>query len=103
MISRIWHGYSLKENADNFENILKNEAFIKTKNQNIKGYHGIDLLRREVENEIEFITIMWFDTIESIIEFAGTDYENAVIHEKAQKLLTHYDSKVQHYNVIHKD
>ncbi len=100
MISRIWHGYTSKENADKFGNILKNEVFEITKNRNIKGYHGIDLIRRDLESEVEFISIMWFDSIESIIEFAGIDYEKSVIHEKIQNLLTYYDSTTQHYQVL---
>jgi heme-degrading monooxygenase HmoA len=99
MISRIWHGYTAFENADSYERLLREEIFTGIKGRNIKGYKGIQLLRRNMEHEIEFITIMWFDSIDSVIEFAGKDYENAVVPEKAQRILTRYDNKSQHYDV----
>jgi heme-degrading monooxygenase HmoA len=99
MMSRIWHGYTAFENADSYERLLREEIFTGIKGRNIKGYKGIQLLRRNMEHEIEFITIMWFDSIDSVIEFAGKDYENAVVPEKAQRILTRYDNKSQHYEV----
>ena len=99
MISRIWHGYTIPENADAYETLLREEVFTGISDRNIAGYKGIQLLRRNIEHEIEFITIMWFDSIDSVIEFAGKDYENAVVPEKAQRILTRYDNKSQHYEV----
>jgi antibiotic biosynthesis monooxygenase (ABM) superfamily enzyme len=99
MISRIWHGYTTLENADVYENLLREEIFIGIKNRDINGYRGIQLFRRLQGSETEFITIMWFDSIESVIKFAGQDYENAVVPEKAQRILSHYDKQSQHYEV----
>jgi heme-degrading monooxygenase HmoA len=99
MISRIWHGYTSMENADTYEKLLKEEIFVNIKARKIKGYHGIQLLRRKIDNEEEFITIMWFDTLDSIREFAGEDYESAVVPEKARIILSHFDKKSQHYEV----
>ncbi len=99
MISRIWHGYTTFENADSYENLLKEEIFTGIKNRNIKGYKGIQLLRRNLDNETEFITIMWFESLDSVRTFAGEDYEKAVVPEKAQKLLSRYDPRSQHYEV----
>lgn len=99
MISRIWHGYTAKSNADKYENLLQEEIFVGIRNRDIKGYKGIQLLRRELAFETEFITIMWFDSIESVREFAGDDYEKAVVPEKAQKVLSRFDQTSQHYIV----
>lgn len=99
MISRIWHGYTTKGNADNYQYLLHNEIFVGINNRNIKGYKGIQLFRRELFDETEFITIMWFDSLEDVIAFAGQDYEYAVVPILAQKLLTRYDHKSQHYSV----
>jgi len=99
MISRIWHGYTNRDNADAYEELLQKEIFTGIKSKNIKGYRGIQLLRRELPGEIEFITIMWFDSISSVIEFAGENYEKAVVPEKAQKILSHFDQISQHYEV----
>jgi heme-degrading monooxygenase HmoA len=99
MISRIWHGYTTFENADSYEKLLREEIFTGIKGRNIKGYRGIQLLRRNMQQETEFITEMWFDTLDSVIEFAGSEYENAVVPEKAQRILAQYDRKSQHYEV----
>jgi heme-degrading monooxygenase HmoA len=99
MISRIWHGYTTMRNADAYEKLLKEEIFIGIRNRNISGYKGIQLLRRQLPGETEFITIMWFDSLDSVKMFAGEDYENAVVPEKAQKILSYYDKKSQHYDV----
>jgi hypothetical protein len=99
MISRIWHGYTTNKNADSYEHLLKEEIFTGIKNREIKGYKGIQLLRRELATETEFITIMWFESIDSVIEFAGKDYENCVVPDKARKILSRFDKKSQHYEV----
>jgi heme-degrading monooxygenase HmoA len=99
MISRIWHGYTTLENADSYEKLLKEEIFTGIKKRNIKGYKGIQLLRRQMDVETEFITIMWFDSLDSVIEFAGKEYENCVVPEKARQILSRFDFKSQHYEV----
>ena len=99
MISRVWHGYTTHENADAYESLLKKEIFQEIGSREIKGYKGIQLFRRKLEDEEEFITIMWFDSIESVRSFAGEDYETAVVPPKARKLLTRFDARSKHYNV----
>ena len=99
MISRIWHGWTTPGNADKYEALLKEEIFVGIQNQKIRGFNGIQLLRREVGQEIEFITIMLFDSLDSIREFAGEDYEVAVVPEKATAVLLRYDERSQHYEI----
>jgi heme-degrading monooxygenase HmoA len=100
MIGRIWHGYTTEKNAEAYESLLKSEIFIEIGNRKIHGYRGIQLLRRKVKDEVEFSTIMWFDSLDAIREFAGEDYEKAVVPQAAQKLLSHFDERSQHYEVI---
>ena len=99
MIGRIWHGYTTPENADTYENLPKEEIFIGIRNRDIRGFQEIQLFRREFGDEVEFITIMWFDSIESVRAFAGEDYEVAVVPPKARLLLKHFDERSQHYEV----
>jgi antibiotic biosynthesis monooxygenase (ABM) superfamily enzyme len=101
MISRIWHGYTTREKADNYEDLLKEEIFIGIADRKIKGYKGIELLRRNLGSEVEFITIMWFDSINAVRDFAGENYEQAVVPSTARKLLTRFDERSQHYEVKH--
>ncbi len=99
MISRIWHGWTTPANADTYEALLKSEIFVGIGNRKIEGYRGIQLFRRDVGNEVEFITVMWFDTLDAVREFAGEDYEVAVVPPKAREVLAHFDARSQHYEV----
>lgn len=99
MISRIWHGWTTPENAEAYESLLKNEIFTGISKREIVGYKGIHLLRRNLGKEIEFITIMWFDSIDAVRSFAGENYEVAVVPPKARVLLSRFDEKSQHYEV----
>jgi len=103
MISRIWHGYTAFDQADAYENLLKREIFVTIKSRKIEGYKGTQLLKRDLENEVEFITIMWFDSIDSVRVFAGDDYVKAVVPKEAQMLLSHFDKESQHYQVRSED
>jgi heme-degrading monooxygenase HmoA len=99
MIGRIWHGYTAKELGDAYEDLLKSEIFVSFEQRGIQGYMGIQLFRREMEEETEFVTIMWFDSLEAVRQFAGDDYELAVVPPKAQAILSRYDMRSQHYEV----
>jgi heme-degrading monooxygenase HmoA len=99
MIARIWHGYTTPKNADAYEALLKSEIFVGIQGRNIRGYRGIQLFRRELDEETEFITLMMFDSLDAVREFAGEDYETAVVPPKARQVLAHFDPRSQHYEV----
>ena len=99
MISRIWHGWTVPANADAYEALLKSEIFGGIGNRRTAGYRGIQLFRRNVADEVEFITVMWFDSIDAVRAFAGEDYEVAVVPPKARELLSRFDARSQHYEV----
>ena len=99
MISRIWHGYTLPSNADAYEALLKNEIFTGIQDRHIVGYKGIQLFRRSLDTEVEFITVMWFESLDAVRIFAGADYEIAVVPPKARALLSRFDARSQHYEV----
>jgi hypothetical protein len=99
MISRIWHGWTTSANADAYESLLKSEIFVGIQNRRIAGYRGIQLFRRNLNDEVEFVTVMWFDAIDAIRAFAGEDYKVAVVPPKARKLLLRFDARSQHYEV----
>ena len=99
MISRIWHGWTTPGNADKYEALLKEEIFVGIQDRQIRGFKGIQLLRREVGKEVEFVTIMLFDSLDAVREFAGEDYETAVVPQKARAILSHFDERSQHYEI----
>ena len=100
MISRIWHGWTTRENADAYEKLLRTEIFSGIAKRSIQGYRGIHLLRRNVDDGVEFVTIMWFDSLDAVRAFAGEDYEAAVVPPKARQLLSRFDLHSAHYEVI---
>jgi heme-degrading monooxygenase HmoA len=79
--------------------MLKEEIFVGIQNRHIRGFKGIQLLRGEVGEEVEFVTIMVFDSLDAVREFAGEDYELAVVPEKARAVLSHFDERSQHYEI----
>ena len=99
MISRIWHGWTTLGNADGYEALLKEEVFVGIQSRQIRGFKGIQLLRREVGEEVEFVTIMAFDSLDAVREFAGEDYEVAVVPDKARALLSRFDGQSAHYDI----
>lgn len=100
MVGRIWHGWTKPENADKYENLLKTEIFPGIAAKDVPGYKGIQLFRRAIDNEeVEFITIMWFDSWAAIKQFAGEDYEQAYVPPKARQVLARFDERSQHYEI----
>jgi antibiotic biosynthesis monooxygenase (ABM) superfamily enzyme len=99
MISRIWHGWTTPANADVYEALLKDEIFVGIRGRQIAGFQGIQLLKRDLGDEVEFVTIMLFDGLDAVRTFAGQDYEVAVVPPKARAVLKRFDERSQHYEV----
>lgn len=98
MIARVWHGYAKPEHADSYEAMLKPELLPGI--SKARGYRGSYLLRRDLGAEIEFITILLFDSIDDIRRAAGHDnYEASIIPEERRKYLTRFDTRAAHYEV----
>jgi heme-degrading monooxygenase HmoA len=100
VISRIWHGWTTSENAAAYETLLRSDILPGIANRGIAGYRGAHLLRRESPGEVEFVTILWFDSLDAVREFAGADFEHSVVPEKARRLLTRFDARSQHYETV---
>ena len=79
--------------------LLKTEIFPGIAAKRVAGYRGIQLLRRPAGEEVEFATIMWFDSLEAVKAFAGADYETAYVPEKARRVLARFDARSQHYEL----
>ena len=97
MIARVWHGYTTPENADTYEAMLKPEPLPGL--GKVKGYRGSYVLRRNSGVEVEFITILLWDSIDAIRAVAGPDYDIAVVPEPRRKVLSRYDQKAVHYEL----
>ena len=100
MITRVWHGWTTPANAPVYESLLRSEVFTGIAARQIAGYRGISLCRREVGEEVEFVTIMWFDSLAAVRAFAGENYEIAVVPPKARAVLARFDATSAHYETI---
>jgi heme-degrading monooxygenase HmoA len=68
--------------------------------RDLHGYQGAYLLRREVAAGVEFSTIMLFDSLDDVRAFAGEDYEAAHVPEQARAVLSHFDERSAHYEML---
>jgi heme-degrading monooxygenase HmoA len=100
MISRIWHGWTSHDNATAYQSLLATEILPGIANRRVEGYGGAHLLRRDLEGEVEFLTILWFDSLDAVREFAGEEHEVAVVPAKARALLSRFDDRSAHYEVL---
>jgi antibiotic biosynthesis monooxygenase (ABM) superfamily enzyme len=98
MIARIWHGWTKVADAKIYENMLRNEIFPSIAGRDIKGYRGAELFIREGENETEFVTLLRFDSMNAVKEFAGPDETRPVIFPGVEKLLTRKEP-ARHYRI----
>jgi antibiotic biosynthesis monooxygenase (ABM) superfamily enzyme len=99
MIARIWHGWTKPENAKAYEDLLRDEIFPGIAQRNIRGYRGAELFIHEDGNGTEFVTLLRFDSMAAVKEFAGTDENKPVIYPKAEALLTRMDERSRHYRI----
>ena len=97
MIVRIWQGWTNHQNADDYERLLTTKIIPEIRTKNIQGLTEIEVLRREAVNEIEFMTIYYFDSIEDIKQMAGDDPERAYVPESARKLLKRFEDTARHF------
>ncbi len=96
-IKRVWHGWTTPQNAPVYENLLHNEVFPGIEAKHIPGYRSIELWRRDLADEVEFSTIMTFDSLQNVIDFQGENYEQAYVPDAARKVLRRWDESSLHY------
>src|SRR6476659_6857935 len=100
MIMRIWRGWTTTPNAATYEGLLRNEIVPGILARNVPGFLGIALVRREAGDEVEFVTLMRFASLDAVEAFAGEDHEVAVVPPKARAVLKRFDERSQHYQEI---
>lgn len=100
MISRIWRGWTTAAEADTYEALLRTEIFPGILARQVPGFRGIQLLRRPLDDgSVEFVTEMWFDSLEAVRAFAGEAYETAVVPPRARAVLARFDAHSAHYEL----
>jgi heme-degrading monooxygenase HmoA len=98
MIARFWSARTSPAQAPAYIEHLKTKVLPVL--QKIDGYAGAMLLKREAPETIEIIVITQWHSLEAIRGFAGDDLEAAVVADEAAALLTQFDSRVRHYDIV---
>ncbi len=99
-VCRLWRGWTTPGNAEAYERIVRGEVIPGIEARRIPGFRHIDLLRREAGDEVEFVTLMWFDSLDAIQAFVGEDHEVAHVPEAARTVLARFDERVAHFEVL---
>jgi Antibiotic biosynthesis monooxygenase len=95
MITRIWRGWTAAHDADAYERFLLTDLLPSMRD--IPGFRGAEVLRRPDGDEVAFVTLTRFDSLDAIRAFAGDDYEVPVLEPEALALLVRYDERALHY------
>ncbi len=100
MISRIWHGWTTPSNAQAYEALLLGTILPGISARRVPGYRGVTVQRRTVDNEVEFVTNMTFDSMDAVQLFAGPDSSASVVPAAARAVLSRYDAHSSHFEII---
>lgn len=100
MICRLWRGWTSPEQAEAYERVVRGEVIPQIESRRIPGFRHIDLMKRDLGGEVEFQTLMWFDSMESIRAFVGDDPAVSHVPPGARAVLSRFDERAAHYEVI---
>jgi hypothetical protein len=97
MILRLWRGWTTPEHADRYEELIRTTIFPGILTRTIAGLEGLELFRRPLEAEVEFMTAMRFTSWGAVRAFAGPNWEVSVVPPAARAVLARFDEKAAHY------
>jgi heme-degrading monooxygenase HmoA len=96
VIARVWRGWTRAADAGRYDRHYREEVVPTLRR--LAGFRGARLLRRDVGDETEFVSLTFFDDLDAIRRFAGDDHETAVVADEARQVLVRYDDRVAHYD-----
>lgn len=100
MICRMWRGWTSRDNAPAYERVVRGEVIPGIEARRIPGFEQIDLLRYDEGEEVLFVTLMWFDALDSIRRFTGDDYTVSHVPPAARAVLSRFDERATHFTVL---
>jgi heme-degrading monooxygenase HmoA len=98
MIARVWHGWASSTGADTYQEHFQSTVVINLKQ--VQGFRAAELWRREEQSEVEFVAVTTWESLDAVRAFAGADYERAVVEPEARGVLTKFDQRVKHYEIV---
>jgi heme-degrading monooxygenase HmoA len=97
MIARFWRGQATVANAPRYREHVTRCVFPSL--ASVPGHRGAYLLSRKRQNEVEFLAVTLWDSIDAIKGFAGENPEAAVVEPEARAVLSIFDDFATHYEV----
>jgi heme-degrading monooxygenase HmoA len=97
MIARLWRGWTALGNADSYECLLRERVLPSL--QHIEGYRGGYVFRNDTKDEVEFVVLNLFESLEAVKAFAGSNYTVPVFEPEARQLLSRVEPIARHYDV----
>ena len=98
MIARIWHGEVRPGKADAYVEYLERTGVADYRATG--GNRGVHVLRRVEDGRAHFLTVSFWDSMESIEEFAGSDPGEARYYPEDEEFLLDFEPAVRHYEVV---
>ena len=99
-VCRLWRGWTTPDKADTYERVVRGEVIPGIEARKIPGFRHIDLMKRDLGGEIEFQTLMWFDSLDAIKAFMGEDYDVSHVPAAARAVLSRFDERAAHFEVL---
>jgi hypothetical protein len=100
MICRLSRGWTATANAAGYEPLVRSEVIPGIEARQLRGFRRIEVMRREVGDEVEFATLMWFDGLDAAGAFMGDDDELAHVPDRAREVLARFDERSAHFAVL---
>jgi hypothetical protein len=97
MILRLWRGWTTPENADRYEELIQQTIFPGILARTTARLEGLELFRRPIGGEVEFMTLMRFASWDAVKAFAGPNWEVSVVPPAARAVLARFDEKPAHH------
>jgi heme-degrading monooxygenase HmoA len=98
MIVRAWRGYGAAAEPQAYPKHLL--QFVRPKLAQLAGFRGLYLLRRREQDEIEFLVLTLWESMDAVRAFAGDQPDRAVVEPEARSVLVRFDNTVSHYEVL---
>jgi heme-degrading monooxygenase HmoA len=98
VIARVWTGTTAANDAATYVSHLKRHVIPELRS--IEGHRGAYVMHRVDPAGVTFVVMTLWDSIESIRRFAGDDVESAVVTPEAKAVLTSYDRRATHFEVV---
>jgi heme-degrading monooxygenase HmoA len=101
VIARVWTARTTPARAPAYADHLYRRVLPQLRG--LDGYTGASLLRRDADGETELIVVTRWRSLDAVRAFAGDDPDAAVVEPEAAAVLTRYDTRVRHYEIVIED